>query len=395
MSDKMAEQQSYDVVVIGAGVVGCAVAHSLGARKMRVAVVEGGLVGQGTSSNTFAWINATSKTTDEAYHRLNALGAELYRELACEWGERRIGVHPTGMVEWSSPADSARLESMRIAAGQLEGWGYPVTWIGRDELMAMEPHVRFEDGAEGLFAMADAWLDVTTFLKFLTERLRANGARILERCQARQLVMDDEGRVLGLDTDEGRLHTEHVVVATGPDTAQVLGTLTGYDGFASRFPLRRAPGLLLTTPDDESRRVARRILYTSDANHIHLRETSGGGLLMGADDIDGRISEDDSPEAVERAAFDLLERVRHIIPGFKGGELLEHCRLGIGVRPVPADGMSIAGPIPSATGLHLAVTHSGVTLAPALGTLIADTIETGSLAPRLTPFGLGRFQTIA
>ena len=57
--------------------------------------------------------------------------------------------------------------------------------------------------------------------------------------------------------------------------------------------------------------------------------------------------------------------------------------------------MTIAGLMPSATGLHLAVTHSGVTLAPALGSLIADSIETGSPAPRLTPFSLGRFQTIA
>jgi len=395
MDADMAKQQSYDVVVIGAGVVGCAVAHSLAARKMRVAVVEGNRVGQGTSSNTFAWINATSKTTDEAYHRLNALGAELYRELAREWGERRIGVHPTGMLEWSSPADSARLESMRAAAAQLERWGYPVAWVEGNTLAAMEPHVRFEDGAEGLFAMADAWLDVAIFLEFLGERLRAEGARILEQCPARQLIMDDEGKVLGVDSDAGRLHTEQVVVAAGADTAELLSTLTGYDGFASRFPLRRAPGLLITTPDGELRRLTRRILYTSDSNHLHLRETPGGGLLIGADDTDGRISEDGSQDSVKRTAFDLLERVRHIIPGFKGGELLEHCRLGIGMRPVPTDGMSIAGPMPSATGLHLAVTHSGITLAPALGSLIADTIENGRLAPRLAPFGLGRFQTIA
>ncbi|NIP46582.1 MAG: FAD-dependent oxidoreductase [Gammaproteobacteria bacterium] len=391
----MTEQQGYDVVVIGAGVVGCAVAHALVARRMRVAIVEAGRIGHGTSGNTFAWINATSKTSDEAYHRLNALGAELYRELAREWGDRRIGMHRTGMLEWSSPDDVARLASMRAAAEQLERWGYPVAWVGRDALAAMEPHVRFEDGAEGLHAVADAWLDVATFLAFLAERLRADGARVLEGCRARELVMDDEGRVLGLETDEGRLHTQHVVVATGADTADVLTALTGYDAFAARFPLRRAAGLLVTTPEEPSHRLTRRILYTSHASHLHIRETAAGGLLIGADDTDGRISDDDSEDAVKRAAFDLLERVRSIIPNFAGGALLDGCRLGIGVRPMPADGMSIAGPVPSADGLHLAVTHSGVTLAPALATLIADTIESGELSPRLAPFGLGRFQTIA
>ena len=391
----MSEQNSFDVAVIGAGVVGCTTARSLALRGMRVAVVEADAVGRGTSANTFAWINATSKTTDEDYHRLNAMGAEGYRDLAREWGERRIGLHPTGMLEWSSPADSARLEDMRAAAAQLERWGYPVAWVGRDSLRAMEPHVRFEDGAQGLFAMADAWLDVPRFLHFLVDRLRADGARILERCRARQLLMDDEGTVLGLDTDAGRLDTKQVVVAAGPDTAEVLSSLTGYDGFAARFPLRRAPGLLITAPGDESRQLTRHILYTSDSSHAHVRETVDGGLLIAADDADGRILEDGSEESVKRAAFDILERVRGIIPAFEGGRCLDDCSLGIGVRPVPTDGMTIAGPMPSATGLHLAVTHSGVTLAPALGALIADSIETGSPAPRLAPFGLGRFQTIA
>ncbi len=391
----MSEQNSFDVAVIGAGVVGCTTARSLALRGMRVAVVEADAVGRGTSANTFAWINATSKTTDEDYHRLNAMGAEGYRDLAREWGERRIGLHPTGMLEWSSPADSARLEDMRAAAAQLERWGYPVAWVGRDSLRAMEPHVRFEDGAQGLFAMADAWLDVPRFLHFLVDRLRADGARILERCRARQLLMDDEGTVLGLDTDAGRLDTKQVVVAAGPDTAEVLSSLTGYDGFAARFPLRRAPGLLITAPGDESRQLTRHILYTSDSSHAHVRETVDGGLLIAADDADGRILEDGSEESVRRAAFDTLERVRGIIPAFEGGRCLDDCSLGIGVRPVPTDGMTIAGPMPSATGLHLAVTHSGVTLAPALGALIADSIETGSPAPRLAPFGLGRFQTIA
>jgi glycine/D-amino acid oxidase-like deaminating enzyme len=306
----MSEQNSFDVAVIGAGVVGCTTARSLALRGMRVAVVEADAVGRGTSANTFAWINATSKTTDEDYHRLNAMGAEGYRDLAREWGERRIGLHPTGMLEWSSPADSARLEDMRAAAAQLERWGYPVAWVGRDSLRAMEPHVRFEDGAQGLFAMADAWLDVPRFLHFLVDRLRADGARILERCRARQLLMDDEGSVLGLDTDAGRLDTKQVVVAAGPDTAEVLSSLTGYDGFAARFPLRRAPGLLITAPGDASRQLTRHILYTSHSSHAHVRETADGGLLIAADDADGRILEDGSDESVKRAAFDILERVR-------------------------------------------------------------------------------------
>lgn len=388
------QQQSFDAAVIGGGVLGCATAHALGARGLRVALVERGEIGQGTSNASFAWINATSKSTDEAYHRLNALGAQRYRELANAFSEQRIGLHPSGMVEWSSPADGTRLRELRVRVEQLDAWGYTVGWVTREELVAMEPHVRFEEAAEGLHAMTDAWLDVPTFLRFLVAELRAGGATIFEHCQAMELIVNSEGKVLGLETDAGRLDSEQVVVATGVATPDVLSSLTGYEAFATRFPMRRAPGLLVTTPACEPRPLVRHILYTSDPAYLHVRETPGGGLLLGADDTDGQVTEDESREGVRKAALALLERTQRLIPGFEGAALLDRCSFGIGVRAVPADGKSIAGPMPAAEGLHIVLTHSGVTLALALGELVADSIETGTVAPQLGPFGLERFQTI-
>jgi glycine/D-amino acid oxidase-like deaminating enzyme len=389
------QQQTFDAVIIGAGVLGCATAYALDTRGLRVALVECGEVGQGTSNASFAWINATSKSTDEAYHRLNALGVQRYRELADAWGEQRIGLHPSGMLEWSSPSDGSRLRELRVRAERLDAWGYTVEWLTREELVAMEPHLRFEEAAEGLHAKNEAWLDVPTFLNFLVAQLRVGGATILEHCRAVELIASGEGKVLGVETDAGRLHSEQVVVATGVSTPDVLSALTGYEGFASRFPMRRAPGLLLTTPACAPRPLVRHILYSSDPAHLHLRETPGGGLLLGADDTDGQVTEDDSREGIRKAALALLERTQRLIPGFEGVALLDRCQFDIGVRAVPADGRSIAGPMPSAEGLHIVLTHSGVTLALALGELIADSIETGTIAPQLGPFGLERFQTIA
>ena len=389
------QQRSFDAVVIGGGVLGCAAAHALGGRGLHVALVERAEIGQDTSNASFAWLNATSKSTDEAYHRLNALGVQRYRELASAFGEQRVGLHPSGMLEWSSPADGARLRALRARVEQLDAWGYTVGWVTREELVAMEPHVRFEEAAEGLHAMNDAWLDVPTFLRFLVDELRGGGATILEHCEAVELIANSEGKVLGLETDAGRLHSEQVVVATGAATPDVLSTLTGYEAFASRFPMRRAPGLLVTTPACGPRPLVRHVLYTSDAEHLHVRETPDGGLLLGADDTDGQVSEDGSPEGIRKAALALVERTQRLIPSFEGAALLNRCRFDIGIRAVPTDGKSIAGPMPSAEGLHIALTHSGVTLALALGELIADSIDTGTVAPQLQPFGLERFQTFA
>ncbi|MEE8296207.1 MAG: FAD-binding oxidoreductase [Hyphomicrobium sp.] len=385
------KQNHPDAVVIGAGIVGCGIAHALSLRGLHVALIDRGDIGQGTSGNTFAWVNATSKVNDEAYFQLNARGAALYRELACEWGERRIGLHPNGMIEWCSPADQAQLDALRARADKLKAWGYPIGWLGRGDLVAMEPHVRFEEGAEGLHAFADTSLDVPTFLRFIVERLRANGAVVLEHSGDLELIADDDGKVLGLETEGGRLHTERVVVATGPDTPEVLSALTGHEGFSSRFPMQRAPGLLVRTPPGNPRRLVRHVLYAANAG-IHIQQTPDGGYLMGSDGTDGLVSEDRSQEKMHQAAHELLERTQRLIPSFEGTALLDRCELGIGVRPVPTDEKSIAGPMPGADGLYITVTHSGVTLALVLGKLMAECIDTGAVPAQLAPFGFERFQ---
>ena len=380
----------FDTVVVGAGVVGTGIARALCERGMAVALLDKGVVGGGTSAHTFAWINATAKTNDEAYFRLNQRGTEAYRALARQFGERRIGLHPTGMLEWASPDHDGRLEALRQRAARLSKLGYPVAWVNRDELVAMEPHIEFGEAVEGLHAMADAWLDVSVYVAFGVERLKANRGEVFETCEALELMVDDEGKVSGVVTSAGRFHCDQVVVATGADTPGVLSTLTGYEGFSARFPMRRAPGLLVKTPADNCFRRARRVLYDGDTG-IHLRESSDGGLLLGSDETDGMVERDSPPGPVRKAAAALLERAAYLIPGFEGAALLDECELGIGVRAVPADEKSIAGPMPDSQGLYITLTHSGVTLSLVLARLLADTIEQGSVPEELAAFGINRF----
>ncbi|MCB1743175.1 MAG: FAD-binding oxidoreductase [Gammaproteobacteria bacterium] len=382
-------------VVIGAGIVGCNTAHALAERGMHVTLIERDRVGCGTSSHSFAWINATSKTADRAYHGLNALGAVRYRELARRFGERRIGLHPDGMLQWVSAAQADRLAELRDRFERLSEFGYPVLWVGRDQLCAMEPHVRFEADAEGLLAPADAWLDAPCYLRFMSKRLQSLGGTLLEYCSAQALELDDDGVVSGVLTTRGLIPADEVVVAAGPGSAQALADLTGFEAFASRFPLRQVPGLLVRTPPGEPRRLARHILYTADQAHLHIRDAGAGTLLIGADDTDGWISEDDSPSRRREGAAELLRRSAAVLDGFQGEALLDGCQIGMSVRPYPEDGKTIAGPVPGATGLHLLATHSGITMGAALGELMARSVVTGELAEQLEPFSLSRFQRFA
>ena len=149
---------AFDAIVIGAGIVGAGAAFALARKGSRVALLDAGPIGStpgeaaGTSRASFAWLNATAKIDGEDYHRLNADGLAHYRTLAREFGEGRLGLHPTGMIAWADPGDEARRGALRAQVARLREWSYPVTPLDEGGLRALEPHVDFAPGAEGFLA---------------------------------------------------------------------------------------------------------------------------------------------------------------------------------------------------------------------------------------------------
>lgn len=380
----------FDVVVVGAGILGCAAAYYLNGRGIKVALVDSGVIGGRTSGATFAWINGTSKVNNYEYHKLNANGLNAYHELAKTYGSQNIGLHITGMLEWVGQSETERFQVLKRNFDLLKEWHYPVRWVDQNELAGLEPNVRFEPGVEGLYAHHDAWLDVGAFLEFLLTDVRNNGGAVYEHCAARELFANDVGKIHGIRCDNETFSCDHVVIATGVDTPQVLSELTGFAGFTTRFPMQSAPGILVATPPVSPGLTIHHILYSGEAHDFHIRQTTNTGLLLAADDTDGLVSESRSPQRINKASRLLLERASHLIPALDGIDA-DLCTRRIGIRCVPTDNQSIVGPMPESTGLHLLLTHSGVTLAPILGSLMADTIESGCTPDTLKPFGFDRF----
>lgn len=384
-------KMAYDVIIVGGGIIGCTSAFYMARRGLKVAVVEKGALCGGTSGNTFGWINATSKVSDEAYHRLNARGLAGYGDLAAEFGGQTLGLYPSGALAIVRKSDGSGYRAAREQARLLEGYGYPCVWAGLDELRELEPHIDFPDDAGALRTMGDKCLDVPRFVRFIAGRLHELGGTVMENCCARELEATDDGVVTGIVTDRGTLESPRILLAAGAGTPEVLSDLTGYDGFAARFPLQRVPGLLVTTPATQPNLV-RHVIGSSIGAEVHLRPEPDGGLRIGSDDTDGMVETDRSAENLRRAALKLLKRVQKLIPGFVGEACVDDCGLGVGVRPYPKDGKSFAGPMPGSDGLFVIATQSGVTLAPVLGSLMADTIADGHAPDTLGPFSLERIE---
>ena len=391
---------AFDAIVVGAGIVGAGAAYALARAGCEVALLDGGSDGPGrggtgcTSRASFAWINATAKTDREDYHRLNAAGAGHYRTLAREFGERRLGLHPTGMIAWANRGDGARRRALREQVARLRQWEWPVTPLGEDDLRALEPHVAFEDGAEGFLAYGDAWLDAPRAIDFLCERVRIAGGTVLdgEAGWVAGLLRAEGGAVRGVRTGAGaHLAAPVVVAALGPDTERTLRAWLGPREIGNRPFVGRRPGILVDIPDTGPFRLVRHVLYTGD-NAFHMRPGPDGSLRIGSEDADPAS---ETPDDTDARVLALLDRARALLPRLESDAGVEsmarECAVSIGVRPVPADDRTIAGPVAGVAGLYVLATHSGVTLGPWLGRLAADEITSGTMPEELAPFRFDRF----
>jgi glycine/D-amino acid oxidase-like deaminating enzyme len=146
-----------------------------------------------------------------------------------------------------------------------------------------------------------------------------------------------------------------------------------------RIPVFPKPGtLVLTVPLPP---LVRSVIYSPN---IHLRQQADGRMLVGES---WTMDAEDTDLSLARGRR-LLERAASFLP-----ELAEaHVEtMKLGVRPMPKDERPIVGPVPGLSGFYVAVTHSGVTLAPLIGQLVAQEVTTGQPSPLLAEYRIERF----
>lgn len=364
----------YDVAVIGVGIVGASAVYALARAGARVVAVDAGAPGAGTSGTSFAWLNAVRKEP-EVYHRLNAAGMAMHRQLARELGED-AGHHAAGSLEWADGGDDER--ELRARIERLVARGYPAQWISAEHARQLEPGLTLPAHvADVAFYAGDGWLDVPRSIERMLAAAVNGGAEIRETTPIRSLRVRAD-RVEALVGDDGEIVAGSILSCVGPATQRFLAPL------GVTIPVDRVPGLLaVTSPPAEP---LGRVVH---APGIHLRPDASGGLLLGASDLDRLVTDASPSDTASAVAATLLERAARVFPAARGARLVDS---RIGVRPMPGDGQTIAGRIPGLTNAWVLATHSGVTLGPLLGHLLAGEIVGGTPNAALAPFRPERFQ---
>ena len=374
-------QSTRSVAVIGAGIVGASIAWRLASRGLRVTLIDRAEPGSGASSHSFAWINAGAKEPI-GYHNLNRRSLEMWPRFADALGED-VGLRWGGKISWE--ADAAGAEQIRARVGQLQAWGYPTRLVSADELAELEPSLEFGPVAVAEFSENEGQVEPQMVVHACVRRLREMEAEILSGTEVIGFIQDQTGRVTGLQTTARDIEPDAIVLAAGTDTT-ALAAAAGVP-----IPQAESPGVVMRTTPLPPLLHNVPVIYApplgDGRREIHLRQCPDGRFMIGEGDQES-MAEDDTQEHAD----ELLARAACYLPGLSQAQAVP---VPVGWRPLPVDGYPTFGFAREAPNLYVALTHSGVTLAPALSQLAAMEICDGANADAvLAPYRPERFASL-
>ncbi len=348
------------VLIVGAGIIGASVAWHVMRAGARVTVMDGSEPGGIATRNSWAWINA-SWGNPEPYFRLRVHAMDEWRRLEQEVPNLRVAW--VGSLLWELSPEKLRSFQVGHAA-----WGYDVRPVERAEVRRIEPHLA--DPPEfALHAPAEGVVEPLAATQALLAAAQALGAAVIANNPVHALKLSGD-RVIGVETDAGLLDADEIVVAAGVGTADLVATA----GLTLR--ITASPALLVRTQPHAKRLNG---LVMSPA--MQLRQTPEGRFVAAVD------FKDTGADGREAAAV-AFETIRGMITSVASLVSDSHV---VGIRPIPKGGFPAVGRAARIAGLYVAVMHSGITLAPAIGRCAAEEVLTGRRDSLIEPYGLERF----
>ncbi|MGN6468520.1 MAG: NAD(P)/FAD-dependent oxidoreductase [Rhizobiaceae bacterium] len=351
-----------EIIVVGAGIIGASIAWHLARAGAGVTILDRAKPGGVATPCSFGWVNA-SFGNPEPYYRLRIRAMAEWKRLAKE--VPGLPVSWRGGLCWDRPR--AELEAL---AANHSAWGYGVRKADRAEAARIEPNLA-RPPEFALFVAEEGAAEPETTARLLVADAQKHGARLLAGTEVRAIHAGGGGRA-AVETGAGRIEADEIVLAAGAASAS-LAAAAGIS-----LPMTTPPGLLV-----HSRPHPPLLDGLVLADRLHMRQTAEGRLVAGADY--GGADPGPDADATARRLFDSMKAM------LRNADRLEYEGHTLGFRPTPADGFPALGRPKGIGDLYVAVTHSGVTLAPAIGLFAAREILEGARDPLLAPYGADRF----
>jgi glycine oxidase len=354
-------------LIVGGGVIGLTTAYYLARQGAAVAVLDQADLGRQAS-----WAGAgiiPPGNPDHArspFDRLRALSSRLYPTLSQELRER------TGLDNGYAVSGGLELPDGDAPTEEWRSEGVPFEEVRGAALRRLAPGLAPAfDRAYFLPGMAQ--VRNPRHLKALIAFAEAEGVLLEPHLPARRLLLAD-GRVVGVETEQGRRDAGRVLLAAGAWTDALLAPVGVRLGVQ---PVRGQIALLQT-----DRPGARPILMQGKR---YLVPRLDGRVLVGSTEEDAGF--DARPTAAAIAG--LLAFAAGLVPALAGA-VVERCWAGL--RPGSPDGLPFLGPVTGCAGLYVAAGHfrAGLQLSPGSGLVLAEMLLGRPTSLPLEAFRLDR-----
>jgi sarcosine oxidase, subunit beta len=356
------------VVVIGGSVNGASTAFQLTRRGVReVVLLERRQLGAGASGKSGALVRCHYANPHEA--RLTHESLHVFRHWDEEVGHGSPGFEPVGFVQVVHPDDE---EHLRANVASHRALGIESYVVSAEELREIEPLLRTDDLTYGAFEPGSGYADPNATLYGFAAAAGAGGARICANVEATAILREGE-RVVGVETNRGRIATDTVVLAGGAWADRLLRPL-GLDlGLAPRrvqvVVFRRPPEIAVGRPH--------RVVIDASDPHVWFRPEGAAGTLVGGESgVDGT----DPDTYAESVDADYVVRARAMLAGRFPAFVEATMRGGwAGIIMVSPDSHPVIDKAPGLRGLFLMTGDSGTSFktSPAIGICLAEWLTDG------------------
>lgn len=353
------------IVVVGAGIIGASISYYLSRAGAQVTLIDREGPATHASKGTFAWINATWAKQPQSYHHFNqesVLGWHQWAkdlQMPVKWG---------GSLEWFETAE--RMAQLKTQIAEQVAWGEPAKMLDRSALEALEPNVIFGNEVVAAYSPNDGAVDPVKATEILIHAAQNMGATVQYPANLIGMKPLSNGKAVA-QTSIGDIEADQVILATGANE-DIVQQVTGH-----AVPQRSTPGVIVETAPMPP--LLNRIVV---APGVHIHQRLDGSVILGEQDgapdtvmhrawLKSRPNRYPSKVLAEQHAKRILTVARQFVPGLKAAKVAD---VSIGWRPLPLDGHPVIGSFPEMPQVYLAFMHSGVSLSPLVGALVAEEV---------------------
>jgi len=375
-----------DVVIVGGGIMGTSTAYFLATETdLEVVLVEKDNIASGSTGDSSAIIRH-HYGPDRVYSEMAAWSHEFYRSFEDRTGED-IAYASAPVVRFAQE-NTSNSEYAMAGCEVLSSLGIPVTKYSASEVAERFPMLKLTETDLAVSDDTSAYSDGTDVAGGFARAAQDRGATVVTSTAVTDVSVDD-GTITGVETEDGSVDADSVVITAGPWTPRVTETVD----VDVPIVTSREQIVLLKPPAEFQDRHLDELPASSPPNtDWYMRPDFGDGILVATHQTGEEVNPDaykDVPD--QEMLLYLIDEIEDFAPALADSKVRgQYC----GVYSTTPDTDFVIDQVgPAGCYLGCGFSGHGFKHGPAVGKILSDLVTRGETdLVDIDPFSLARFE---